>query len=479
MKRTDSFKALVIGFALFAFFGCDTPTNSANNAASVPNATTSDETPAADTSENTDTAAEREKKTIVEIDDDFVRGFDASYVDYYEHDLGNTYYDTDGTETDFFVILKNHAFDTVRLRIWVDPENAEENGIVSGDNSWARSGLNTLERTLRLARRAKDAGLKVLLDFHYSDYWADPGKQIIPYSWQSSTTANEMAQKLADYTKEVLTEMNDAGVSPEYVQVGNEIDSGMLLHTKYSGSVTLADEAVRGTSGSENFAAYLKAGCDAVREIAPDAKIILHVTNRKPTSVLTTSLSSQLDYDIVGLSYYPWESSHGTIESLRKNIKAFRSSDYGKEVMVVESSMYWNYGDWDENKRDLNLVAQHMVDPDTRSIYSDLSTKEVTYGGSTVTIVEGSIQNQANTFRHIMEEEADCGASGLFAWGGDMRGDWKYSFFDGNGKAFASIDALCLSVEISGDTSGTSESEEDEGTPEELPYTTSYRQAAH
>lgn len=470
MKRMNFIKSFTFALSFLAFIACELPTNSSGSDVSVlSNDSATDTIPAADTSGNTDTEAERSKV----IDDDFTRGFDASYVDYFETDKGYKYYDTDGTETDFFQILKNHSFDTVRLRIWVDPENAEANGVVSGDDSWANSGMNTLERTIRLAKRAKEAGLKVSLDFHYSDYWTDPGKQVIPYSWQSITTASEMAATLAEYTKDVLNKMKDENVLPDFVQVGNEIDSGVLCHTKFaSGMVTTADDAVSGKRDSDNFVAYLKAGCDAVREVSKDIKIILHVTNSKPTTVLTKEISAQLDYDIVGLSYYSWESSHGTITSLRNNIKTFRGADYGnKAVMVVESSMYWNYGDYDANKKDLKNSAEHMIDPSTGKIYNDLTTKEVTYSGSTVTIVEGSIANQANTFRHIIKEAADCGASGMFAWGGDLRGEWKYAFFSDGGKAFASIDAFRFEVEISDDTSGEREDDVvDEGTAENLPY---------
>ncbi|MBP5284083.1 MAG: glycosyl hydrolase 53 family protein, partial [Treponema sp.] len=338
MMKLKTINFLLLALSVFVFSGCDVPDSSYAKIDTDPNSVASDDSiPSADTSRNTDTEAERMKVT-----DGYVKGFDASYVDYYETDQGLKYYDTDGTQKDFFTILKKHGVNTVRLRIWVDPENAVANGVVSGDDSWTASGMNTLERTLRLAKRAKDNNLKVMLDFHYSDYWTDPGKQVIPYSWQSITTANAMAEKISDYTKEVLNAMKDADVLPDYVQVGNEVDSGLLLHTSYNGSsATAASSTVKGTG--DNFSKYLKAGCDAVREISQDIKIIIHVTNRKPLQILTKSISDSLDYDIVGLSYYPWEDSHGTISSLRDNVTAFRNT-YGKEVMVVESSMYWNYG---------------------------------------------------------------------------------------------------------------------------------------
>lgn len=444
MKALFSFSAL----SVLALSGCDVPSNS-KEASSFAESDSTDKIPAADTSKNTDTEAEREKNgsysVDVELGDDYVRGFDASYVyDIENATSNNKYYETDGTETDFFTILANHGVNTVRLRTWVDPENAETNGIISNDSSWTSSGLNTTAKTVSLAKRAKAAGLKVLLDFHYSDYWADPGKQIIPYAWQSCTTADEIAEKITSYTKEVLQALKDESATPDYVQVGNEIDSGMLIHKSYNASTktaTAADDAIKGTLRSDAFSKYLAAGCKAVRDFDSSLKIIIHITNRKPTTLMETINSATSDYDIIGLSYYPWESSHGTISSLRSNVTNLKST-YNKDVMVVESSMYWNYGAWDSNYADLSQAAKHLIDPDTSAIYSDMTTATVTYNSANTTIIEGSLSNQAQSFRHIIEESAECGATGIFAWGGDMRGEWKYSFFDSSGKAMSSLDVF-------------------------------------
>lgn len=442
MKALFSFSAL----SVLALSGCDVPSNS-KEASSFAETEATDKVPAADTSKNTDTEAEREKNgsysVDVELPADYVRGFDASYVyDIENATSNNKYYETDGTETDFFTILANHGVNTVRLRTWVDPENAETNGIVSNDSSWTSSGMNTTAKTVALAKRAKTAGLKVVVDFHYSDYWADPGKQIIPYAWQSCTTADEIATKVSDYTTEVLQALKDASATPDYVQVGNEIDSGMLMHTSYNGSTTTAaDNAVKGMLGTDAFSKYLAAGCKAVRDFDSSIKIIIHITNRKPVNLMKTINSATSDYDIIGLSYYPWESSHGTIKSLRSNVTTLKST-YSKEVMVVETSMYWNYGAWDSNYKDLSYAASHLIDPDTSAIYSDMTTATVTYNSVDTTIIEGTLNNQAQSFRHIIEESAECGATGIFAWGGDMRGEWKYSFFTWEGQAMSSLDVF-------------------------------------
>ena len=215
---------------------------------------------------------------------------------------------------------------------------------------------------------------------------------------------------------------------------------------------TDAESAVQGKSGSENFVKYLKAGCDAVRAVAPDTKIILHVTNRKPTNILTTAVSSQLNYDIVGLSFYPFENDHGTIADLKKSIATFKGNSYGKQVMVTESATYFAYDAGSYS--DLANVAKHMIDPSTGSVYSDIETETV--NGSTL-IVKGTINNQFKTLRHIMVEAAGAGASGIFYWGGEYRGHWKYALFDGNGKAMTSIDCFNAKVTIGDDTSGGGE----------------------
>lgn len=379
------------------------------------------------------------------IDDKFIRGFDASAVDYDEELNKTKFSDTTGSKMDFFKILAAHAFNTVRLRIFVDPDNApvEDSYWQSGSDGW-KSGNNTLERTIRMAKRAKEAGLKVLLDFFYSDYWADPGKQVIPKSWQNIATSDAMAAKVAEYTTEVLTAMINAGVAPDYVQVGNEIDSGILVHTAYKAATsssqakaTAASSAIQGTGGSANFVKYLKAGCDAVKKTSPSTKIILHVTNRKPTNILTQSISSQLNYDIVGLSFYPFENSHGTIADLKKNIQTFRGNGYGKQVMVTEAATYFDYDSG--SYTDLANVAKHMIDPATGNVYTDLETEKV---NDSTLIVKGSVPNQLNTLRHIMMETAAAGGTGVFYWGGEYRGQWKYGLFDWYGKAMDSINCF-------------------------------------
>lgn len=399
---------------------------------------------ATDSTDNSGSGGDTTLTTPDMKDIDFIYGFDASFVDWYETDnktnknstWGGTFQDTDGTTKDFFKILADNGVNTVRLRVMVDPTNAVSNGVTTDTYP---TGDNTTERTIRMATGAKQAGLAVMLDIFYSDYWVDPGKQVIPYSWQSITTADEMADKITEYTTEVLNAMKDAAGCglPEFVQVGNEINSGLLMHTKYASSATAADSAVAGTASSDtnsNYAKYLTAGCKAVRAVSSDIKVILHVTNAYDSYVTTlfSAMSGNEDcFDIVGLSYYPWESSHRTISDLKENIETIKSK--GKLAVVTETSMYWDSDD--SCVTDLNCVYQHMVDPSTSAVYTDLTTAT---SGST-TYVTGSVANQTAVFTHIIEETKDAGGSGVCAWGGELAGEWKYAFFDWDGKALDSI----------------------------------------
>ena len=378
------------------------------------------------------------------LGDNFVRGFDLSAVDYWENDYAPNdqwaqpeWYDTDGSQKSIYAILKNHGIDTVRIRVWVDPENAPVT-----DESWPASkewntGDCTTERAVRMAKAAKDAGLKVLLDFHYSDYWTDPGKQVIPLSWQNITTKEGLAAKVSEYTTEVLTALKDGNATPDYVQVGNEIDSGILIHTSYNASSGAKPESnIAGKMSSANFNAYLKAGCDAVRAFDKSIKIMIHVTNEHAIWAMGEIAKAGIDYDIIGLSYYSWEENHRTIAELKSNISYLKKT-YKKAVMVAESSSHWK-GTGDSHASARKFAADHMINPATGRIYSNLETE--TYGGNVLLV--GSIENQKNVFAHIMQESADAGGSGIFAWGGERRADWKYAFFDWDGKALESLDVF-------------------------------------
>ena len=203
----------------------------------------------------------------------------------------------------------------IRLRVWNDPYNENGNGYGGGNNDVATA--------IALGQRATKYGMKVCIDFHYSDFWADPKKQFVPKAWEGMEI-EEKADALYDFTLDSLTQLLDAGVDVEMVQIGNEINNGM------SGETDVA-----------NVRKLLTAGSKAVREAAVNSGkeilVAVHYTNIDDMKKLDTLLSGlqvkEIDYDIVGLSFYPYW--HGTMDDLKNAITHIRNT-YGKKVYVAE-----------------------------------------------------------------------------------------------------------------------------------------------
>lgn len=467
-KILSAIRACVVSACLasaLAFAACSNDIDSASTTAGMDNSADddmvlndndgkSDKANRKDT--NTGSGSDSSGGTVKDFGDNFIRGFDASAVDYYENNVDGkgavTYKDADGTTLDFFKILVNHGYDTVRLRIWVDPSqkiNASDNPPV---------GDNTLERTISMAKRIKSAGLNLMLDFHYSDYWTDPSKQFVPVSWQNLSSAEEVSSKISEYTTEVLKSISDeAGIVPSHVQIGNEINNGLLLSTGTTNSKS--DFAYAAGNTSENVKAYLAAASKAVRDFNGEIKIIVHVTSsNQPTKLLDTLKTAELDYDIIGLSYYPWEANHGTIGDMKNDVGNWKTT-YGKPVMIAECSAQFDGSD-DTIDKLLNS-ARHMIDPETSEIYSDLETAT----SDDAAYIVGSVANAKAIVRHIMQETYDAGGIGCVAWGGEMHGDWDRAMFDWSGKAMDNIDAFNYKpsdgypAEDASDTGGSEENE--------------------
>lgn len=252
---------------------------------------------------------------------ELIRGADISILADMEKS-GAGYYEN-GVKKDALQILKNNGVNYVRLRLWQDPYDDQGNSYGAGTND-----LNT---TIALAKRAKNLGLKVLLDFHYSDFWVDPGKQNLPKAWENYSF-EQLDAALYGYTKSVLTEMKNNGVYPDMVQIGNELNSGMLW--PYGKSW--------GESGGEfdRLATFLKSGIRGVKETQPvDTPIMLHLADGGDTDVFTWWFDEitkrGVDYDLIGLSYYPYW--HGSMNALQTTMNTI-SARYDKEVNVVETA---------------------------------------------------------------------------------------------------------------------------------------------
>ena len=309
---------------------------------------------------------------VASISDDFIRGMDASAVLSVEKS-GAKYYGYDGKEQDVFETLAESGVNYIRLRVWNDPYDENGNGYGGGDNDVATA--------IELGKRATQYGMKVNIDFHYSDFWADPKRQHAPKAWEGMS-ADEKADALYDFTKESLTQILDAGVDVGMVQVGNEINNGMSGETDVP--------AVMG---------LLSAGSRAVREIADsygkDIRIVLHYTNIEDNEEVDTMAANLkeygVDYDIFGLSYYPfWDGTNENMQNVAKNIM----DRYGKKVVIAETSYCYTEKDGDGFGNSFDGI-EDAVDG-----YAP------------------TVQSQATMIRDICAAANEVGVLGVFYWEG-------------------------------------------------------------
>jgi len=232
-------------------------------------------------------------------------------------DGGATYTDTDGTTKDLLEILQAHGFNYVRLRAFVDPDALYGYANPTGEDRYRKpQSYCDTEHTLQLARRVKDAGMGFLLDLHYSDNWADPGKQVIPEAWRSATSITALAADVESYTKDVVQTLTDGGARPDMVQIGNEITPGLLIHVPAAdpqpdqwGNMNKLTNAVNGSTASfANVATLLKAGIAGVKAVDPAIKIMLHLENTKSFPAardwVNAVRSRGVKIDVLGLSCY-------------------------------------------------------------------------------------------------------------------------------------------------------------------------------
>ena len=324
------------------------------------------------TTEGTETTSSVTVEAVPNISDDFIRGMDASSV-LVEENSGVTYYNFDGEEQDVFQTLAESGINYIRLRVWNDPYDENGNGYGGGNND--------VPTAIELGKRATKYGMKVCIDFHYSDFWADPKRQHTPKAWEGMDL-EEKSNALYDFTKDSLKQMLDAGVDVSMVQIGNEINYGMCGET-IAGNVTK----------------LLKSGSSAVREISDtynqDIQIVVHYTNITQSAALYSLIknlqTSELDYDIIGLSYYPfWD---GDMDNMKKVVETIQK-DYGKKVMIAETSYCYTSEDGDGNANSL---------------------------AGTDDLVDGypaTVQGQTDMIRDVIAAANEAGACGVFYWEG-------------------------------------------------------------
>jgi arabinogalactan endo-1,4-beta-galactosidase len=243
----------------------------------------------------------------------FAKGADVSWVSQME-DSGYKFYNSSGTQQDIFTILKGKGLNTVRLRVWLNP--------------WA--GWCGKADVVAKAIRAKNAGFRIMIDFHYSDSWADPGKQTKPASWASYSLA-QLTTAVRDHTVDVLNTLKSNGISVEWVQVGNETNDGLLW------------EDGRASTYMKNYAQLVSSGYDAVKSVYPGAKVVVHLSNGYDNALFRWNFDGLKNnggkWDVIGMSLYPTKTNWSTLNAQCLANMQDMINRYGKQVMVVEVGM--------------------------------------------------------------------------------------------------------------------------------------------
>ena len=337
-----------------------------------------------DTDDSTAVAANISVKKISGLSDDFITGADvSSFLSLINS--GAKFYDADGNELTnqgFFDLLASGGTNYIRLRVWNDPYDADGNGYGGGNND--------LEAAKVMGQYATKAGMKVLIDFHFSDFWADPAKQQAPKAW-SDMTHDEKLEAISTYTTESLKYLLDNGVDVGMVQIGNETTNGFCGETYKS-------------NGWDKVSELFNSGCKAVRSVSAeynkDIQIALHFTNPERgnyPSIAKNLNTYGVDYDVFASSYYPYW--HGTLSNLTSTLKTVADT-YGKKVMVAETSWATTLEDGDGHD---NTVRVGSNDDNT-------SKEQLRY--------DFSVQGQANEIAAVAQAVKNVGDSGigLFYW---------------------------------------------------------------
>ena len=280
------------------------------------------------------------------LSEDFIRGVDISSIISLEQS-GVKFYDVWGARADVFKVLAQAGVSHVRIRVWNNPYDNDGNGYGGGNCD--------LEKAIEMGKRATRNGLKVLIDFHYSDFWADPAKQKAPKAWQNYSVA-QRADAIYNFTKDSLTQLVSAGVNVDMVQVGNETGYG------FCGCATwdMGDDYT--VVPFSDIARLMNAGSRAIREIDPNILVVVH--NTEPNSgyqwISKDYHDNNVDYDVFASSYYP--NIHGSIANLKSELK-YVADTYGKKVMVAETQYPYTKDNGDDYANALSEKTGDMKYP--------------------------------------------------------------------------------------------------------------------
>lgn len=284
----------------------------------------------------------------------FILGADISSADE-AIDGGALYIDTDGQQKPLLALLQNHGFNYIRLRTFVNP--FAPYGYASGSGCQQKAeAYDDKDHTIAFAQLVKAAGMGLLLDFHYSDTWADPGKQVIPEAWRGLSSIDALAEQVRAYTVDVVSALVAAGARPDMVQVGNEITPGMLIHvptanTDCYGSNSAVNQAVNGSQNNwDNLAALLRAGIAGVRSVDPSIQVMLHIENTESVAGVSSWVRNAqqrgVAFDVLGLSAYeafqgPSSAWRGTLAQLAQDFPAlgFAIAEYNPQRRLLNDIM--------------------------------------------------------------------------------------------------------------------------------------------
>ena len=343
------------------------------------------------------------------LEEDFILGMDASCVPALEAS-GVKYYNFDGREQDVFRTLAENGINYIRVRVWNDPFDSSGRGYGGGNC--------TIDTALEIGKRATAYGMKLLVNFHYSDFWADPGKQMAPKAWKGMEI-EEKAQALYAYTRDSLKKLKQAGVAVGMVQIGNETNG------HFCGEKTWF-----------NMQQLFSAGSRAVREVFPDALVAVHFANPEKAGSYDTYAAKldyyKVDYDVFASSYYPFW--HGSLENLSQVLTGIHNT-YGKKVMVMETSYAYTPEDTDFNGNtisDGSAVTKdypYTVQGQTRSVQNVIKTVASIPGGIGVVYWEGTwITVGQNSWEdnHEKWEQFGSGWASSYAAGYDPEDAGKY-----------------------------------------------------
>ena len=295
-------------------------------------------------------------KAVEDLPEDFILGMDASSV-IAEERSGVKYYNFDGEEQDIFRTLAENGITHIRVRVWNAPYDGQGRGYGGGNND--------IDTAVEIGKRATKYGMKLIVDFHYSDFWADPGKQMVPKAWKDMDIETK-TQAAYEYTRDCLQKLKKAKVDVGMVQVGNETNGAMC-----------------GEKTWFNIQYIMQAGSQAIREVYPEALVAVHFANPEKAGAYAEYAKKldyyQVDYDVFASSYYPFW--HGTLENL-SSVLTDISQRYSKKVMVMETSYAYTGEDTDFNG---NTISD---------------------GGTYTKDYPFTVQGQANSVRNVIDTVA-------------------------------------------------------------------------